>query len=117
MASRPKQRRFTAAIERIAKREGYEGPEAALQWALVEIEAGVPVAQLWKVVQEEAKEDSTRTWSYTVLYGLAKDARVRIREARKIGAAALADEALEISDRTAATAAEAASNRLAVDTR
>jgi hypothetical protein len=124
MAARPKQRRFTAAIERIAEREGFEGPEAGLEWAISEIEAGVPIAQLWKVVQEEAKETSTRQWSYTVLYGLAKDARARIREARKIGAHALVDEALEITDaalpggsRPVTNAAEAASTRLAVDTR
>lgn len=65
----------------------------------------------------EAKETSTRTWSYTVIGGLAKGARERLKEARTLGAAALAEEALEISDRMAGTAAEAASNRLAVDTR
>jgi hypothetical protein len=117
MASRPKLQRFRAAMTRIAEREGFEGPEAALLWALSEIEAGVPVARLWTVVQEEAGETSVRGWAYTALYSLAADARQRVREARRIGAAALADEALEISDRTAASAAEAASNRLAVDTR
>lgn len=124
MAARPKQRRFTAAIERIAEREGFEGPDAGLDWAISEIEAGVPIAQLWKVVQEEAKETSTRAWSYTVLYGLAKDARARIKEARKVGAVALIDEALEFADaalpggaRPVTNAAEAASTRLAVDTR
>jgi hypothetical protein len=117
MASRPKLQRFRTAMARIAEREGFEGSEAPLLWALSEIEAGVPVAQLWKVVQEEAAETSVRGWAYTALYSLAADARQRVREARRIGAAALADEALEISDRTAASAAEAASNRLAVDTR
>lgn len=117
MASRPKLARFRAAMARIAEREGFNGSDAALDWALSEIEAGVAVAQLWKVVQEEAKEMSTRTWAYTVLYSLAPDARGRVREARKIGAVALVDEALEIADRPASTAAEAASNRLGVDTR
>lgn len=117
MSSRPKAQRFIAAMTRIAEREGLQGPEAPLEWALSEIEAGVPVAQLWKGVQEEAKETSTRTWAYTVLYSLAQDARARVREARKIGAVALVDEALEIADRPASTAAEAASNRLGVDTR
>jgi terminase small subunit-like protein len=124
MAARPKQRRFTAAIERIAKREGFETPEAGLEWVISEIEAGVSVAQLWKVVQEEANESSTRTWSYTVLYGLAKDARARIKEARKVGAVALLDEAMEVADgarpggaHPVSNAAEAASVRLAVDTR
>jgi hypothetical protein len=117
MASRPKLQRFRAAMARIAEREGFEGSEAPLLWALSEIEAGVPVAQLWKVVQEEAAETSVRGWAYTVLYSLAPDARLRVKEARKIGAHALVDEALEISDRPAGTAAEATSNRLAVDTR
>ena len=62
MAARPKQRRFTAAIERIAAREGFEGPEAGLQWVLSEVEAGVPIATLWKVVQEAAADISTRQW-------------------------------------------------------
>ena len=48
---------------------------------------------------------------------MTKDARARVKEARKIGAVALMDEALEIADRPASTAAEAASTRLAVDTR
>jgi hypothetical protein len=117
MASRPKLQRFRAAMGRIAEREGFAGPDAPLLWALSEIEAGVPVAQLWKVVQEEVGETSVRGWAYTVLYALAPDARQRVKEARKIGAHALVDEALEISDRPAGTAAEAASNRLAVDTR
>src|SRR4051794_27839340 len=117
MASRPKLQRFRAAMSRIAQREGFTGPEAALLWALCEIEAGVSIAQLWRVVQDEAKETSVRSWAYTVLYALAHDARQRVKEARKIGAHALVDEALEISDRVAGTAAQAASNRLAVDTR
>jgi hypothetical protein len=124
MAARPKQRLFTQAIERIAKREGFEGPEAGLEWVLSEVEAGVPVARLWQVVQEEAGETSTRQWAYTVIYGLSKDARARLKEARSIGAHALVDEALEITDaampggsRPVTNAAEAASVRLAVDTR
>ena len=102
---------------RIAEREGFVGPEAALLWALSEIESGVPIARLWQVVQEEAGEASVRGFAYRVLYSLAPDARQRVKEARKIGAVALVDEALEIADRPASTAAEAASTRLAVDTR
>jgi hypothetical protein len=117
MTSRPKLQRFQAAMKRIAQSEGFTDPNAALLWALSRIEAGVPIAQLWKIVQDEADEESVRGWAYTVLYSLAPDARQRVKEARKIGAHALIDEALEISDRPAATAAEAASNRLAVDTR
>jgi hypothetical protein len=124
MAARPKQRRFTAAIERIAAREGFEGSQAGLEWVLSEVEAGVPIATLWKAVEEEAGETSTRQWAYTVIYGLSKDARARLKEARSIGAHALVDEALEITDaampggsRPVTNAAEAASVRLAVDTR
>lgn len=117
MASRPKLARFRAAMNRIAAREGFETPGEALAWALSEIEAGVPIAHLWREVQKEAGEESTRTWAYTVLYSLAPDARQRVKEARRLGAVALVDEALELSDRMAVTAAEAASTRLAVDTR
>jgi hypothetical protein len=84
----------------------------------------VPVAQLWKVVQEEAKETSTRQWAYTVINGLSKDARSRLKEARKAGAVALVDEALEIADearpggaRPVTNAAEATATRLATDVR
>ena len=50
MASRPKAQRFSAAMKRIAESEGFEGPNTALDWAISEIESGVPVAQLWKIV-------------------------------------------------------------------
>jgi hypothetical protein len=113
MAGRPKEQRFRAALERLAERE--EMPP--LDWVVAQLESGTSVRKMGDALREEAKEECSPQWIYTLLHGLAPDAKERVREARRVGATALADQALEIADRPAATTAEVQQNRLAVDTR
>jgi Bacteriophage Sf6, terminase small subunit-like len=113
MAGRPKEQRFRAALERLAKLEEM----TPLDWVVAQLESGTSVRKIGEALRAEAQEECSPQWVYTLLHGLAADAKDRVREARKVGATALADQALEISDRPASTTAEVQANRLAVDTR
>jgi hypothetical protein len=113
MAGRPKEQRFRAALERLATQEEM----TALDWVVAQLESGSSVRRIGEALREEAKEACSPQWIYTLLHGLAPDAKERVREARTIGATALAEQALEIADRPASSTAEVQSNRLAVDTR
>jgi Bacteriophage Sf6, terminase small subunit-like len=113
MAGRPKERRFRAALTQLAEREKM----TPLDWVVAQLESGTSVRKIGDALREEAKEESSPQWIYTLLHGLASEAKDRIREARRVGATALADQALEISDRPATSTADVQANRLAVDTR
>jgi Bacteriophage Sf6, terminase small subunit-like len=113
MAGRPKEARFRAALTRLAEREDMQ----PLDWVVAQLESGISVRKIGDALRAEAGEESSPQWIYTLLHGLAPEAKERVREARKVGATALADQALEIADRPATSTAEVQANRLAVDTR
>jgi Bacteriophage Sf6, terminase small subunit-like len=113
MAGRPKEKRFREALTRLAEREEM----SPLDWVVAQLESGMSVRKIGEALREEAKEECSPQWIYTLLHGLTPDAKDRVREARKVGATALADQALEIADRPASSTAEVQANRLAVDTR
>ncbi len=116
MAGRPKERRLTAKLTEIAKRE--LGPQAtSVDWVVQKVADGVTIGQLADYIAAEMKEPISRSFFSWHINSATPDAKDRIRVARKEATHVWAEQALDIAERPATTTAEVQQARLQIETR
>jgi hypothetical protein len=97
--------------------EGEDNPHSHLDYAVAQIESGVPIAGLAKIIGEETGLEIQRQVLSRYLHDLTPDAAMRIAEARPIMAHAMAEDALGIVDEQVTDKLDVARNALRARTR
>jgi cell division septum initiation protein DivIVA len=116
MASRPKEQRLRAVLEKLAAKELGEGAEP-IDLIVQRVANGQTVTAFAKEVAKAMGEEASRSWISWVCNRITPDAKARIAAARKDAAMVLAEEALAISDEPAKSTTDVQRNRLRADVR
>lgn len=117
MPSQPKKTRFAEKMAEIAREESGRADATALDFMISRLEGGAVLREVKEELEKALDETCTLEWLRTVTTHLTPDAREKMALARANGAMRHVEDALDIADEQASTAAAVQRNRLRADVR